>query len=119
MNETIKQNTARWTSLGGFMAAVGASLCCAGPLVLLSLGISGAWISHLTALEPYRPIFIIAVCALFGWSGWQLFKPQSECAAETVCAQETTRGRRQKIFLILLIVAAALVASPYWLLWFY
>lgn len=35
------------------LAAVGASACCAGPLILLSLGIGGAWIGNLTALEPY------------------------------------------------------------------
>jgi MerT mercuric transport protein len=44
-----------WVSV---LAAVVGSLCCVAPLVLLTLGISGAWISRLTALEPYRPIFI-------------------------------------------------------------
>ena len=44
--------------IAAVIAAIGASLCCIGPLVLLALGISGAWISYLTALEPYRPIFI-------------------------------------------------------------
>jgi hypothetical protein len=42
----------------GALAAIVGSLCCVAPLVLLTLGISGAWISQLTALEPYRPIFI-------------------------------------------------------------
>ena len=41
--------------LGGLAAAIGASACCAGPLVLLLWGISGSWISHLTLLDPYRP----------------------------------------------------------------
>ena len=36
-------------------AAVGASLCCVAPLVLVSLGLGGAWLSTLTQLEPYRP----------------------------------------------------------------
>src|SRR5690554_1672995 len=42
----------------GAMAAIGASLCCLGPLLLLSLGIGGAWISGLTALQPFRPLFV-------------------------------------------------------------
>jgi mercuric ion transport protein len=46
------------------LAAIAGSLCCVAPLVLITLGISGAWISQLTALEPYRPIFIV-VMALF------------------------------------------------------
>jgi mercuric ion transport protein len=41
-------------------AAIGASLCCVVPLVLVSLGISGAWLASLTALEPYRPLFAMA-----------------------------------------------------------
>ena len=61
--------------IGGVMAAIGASLCCVGPFVLLSLGISGAWISSLTLLEPYRPVFIAVVLLLFGWAGWQMYRP--------------------------------------------
>lgn len=44
--------------VAGILAALGASACCLGPLVLIALGVSGAWISTLTALEPYRPFFI-------------------------------------------------------------
>ena len=47
--------------VGGIAAAIGAGLCCAGPLVLLLLGVSGSWIGNLTVLEPYRPIFILQV----------------------------------------------------------
>ncbi|MBI4487071.1 MAG: hypothetical protein HY655_13765, partial [Acidobacteria bacterium] len=35
----------------GGLAAILASTCCLGPLVLLMLGFSGAWIGNLTALE--------------------------------------------------------------------
>lgn len=42
----------------GGLAAILASACCLGPLVLIALGFSGAWIGNLTVLEPYRPIFI-------------------------------------------------------------
>ncbi|MBV1899226.1 MAG: mercury transporter, partial [Cycloclasticus sp.] len=42
--------------IGGVIAAIGAGLCCAGPFVLLLLGVSGSWIGNLTLLEPYRPI---------------------------------------------------------------
>jgi mercuric ion transport protein len=43
--------------LGG-LAAVLASSCCLGPLVLVLLDVSGAWISNLTRLEPDRPFFL-------------------------------------------------------------
>jgi hypothetical protein len=44
--------------LAGVATALAASICCIGPIVLLSLGIGGAWISSLILFEPYRPIFI-------------------------------------------------------------
>ena len=50
----------------GGLAAMLASTCCLGPLVLVALGVSGAWIGNLTLLEPYRPGFIsAALVALF------------------------------------------------------
>ena len=59
----------------GGLAATLASACCLGPLVLLSLGIGGAWIANLTALEPYRPLFIgLALLALF-FAGRRIFRP--------------------------------------------
>ena len=40
----------------GLAGAFLASACCIVPLVLVTLGISGAWIGNLTALEPYKPL---------------------------------------------------------------
>lgn len=48
--------------------AVGASVGCVAPLVLLTLGISGAWMSSLTALEPLRPVFIGLTLLFLGLS---------------------------------------------------
>lgn len=66
--------------IGGVIATVGAGLCCAGPFVLLLLGISGSWIGNLTLLEPYRPIFILIVIVLFGFAGWKVYRPVEDCA---------------------------------------
>ena len=63
----------------GGLAAVLASTCCLGPLVLVGLGFSGAWIGNLTVLEPYRPIFIGAalVALFFAWQ--RIFRPVDAC----------------------------------------
>lgn len=45
----------RGALFAGGLAAILASTCCLGPLVLVALGFSGAWIGNLTVLEPYRP----------------------------------------------------------------
>jgi len=57
----------------GAAAAFVGSLCCVAPLVLLALGISGAWISRLTALEPYRPIFVGVMLVFLGLAFRQLY----------------------------------------------
>ena len=74
----------------GGLAAVLASSCCLGPLVLVMLGFSGAWIGNLTALEPYRPAFIgVAVIALyFAWR--RIYRPVPNCAPGEVCALPAT-----------------------------
>ena len=69
--------------IGGVIAAIGAGLCCAGPFVLLLLGVSGSWIGNLTLLEPYRPIFILLVLALFGFAGWKVYRPVEDCEPGT------------------------------------
>ena len=45
--------------LVGGLASILASTCCLGPLVLVALGLSGAWIGDLTLVEPYRPLFLV------------------------------------------------------------
>ncbi len=41
----------------GLLGALLASSCCIVPLAFVTLGIGGAWMSNLTALEPYKPYF--------------------------------------------------------------
>ncbi|WP_222873573.1 mercuric transporter MerT family protein [Hankyongella ginsenosidimutans] len=59
-----------WLATGGLIGAVLASSCCVVPLVLVTLGVSGAWIGSLTALEPYKLFFVLVTLALLaGASG--------------------------------------------------
>ena len=99
--------------LGGLAAAIGASACCAGPLVLLLLGISGSWISHLTLLDPYRPIFIFVV----GFAGWKIHQPVENCADDEACAVPKVRTRRKAVFWFTPLLAFVFVTSNYWIIW--
>ena len=94
----------------GGIAAILASTCCLGPLVLLTLGISGAWIANLTALEPYRPMFIgLAVLALV-FSYRQIFRPAAACQPGEVCAVPHVRATYKALFglvVVLLLIAAS------------
>src|SRR5712691_11487026 len=85
--------------LGG-LATVLASICCLGPLVLVSIGISGAWIGNLTVLEPYRPIFIgTALVALF-FAYRRIFRPAQACTQGEVCAVPQVERAYKIIFWI-------------------
>lgn len=91
--------------LAGGITAILASTCCLGPLVLVALGFSGAWIGNLTALEPFRPIFIGAalIAMFFAWR--HIYRPAEACAAGDVCAVP----RVQTTYKVLFWVVAALV----------
>ena len=54
-----------WLGISTALAAIGASICCVGPLLLLSLGIGGAWVSTLTSMESVRPFFYLAYLGLY------------------------------------------------------
>lgn len=56
-----------WFATGGLIGAILASSCCIVPLVLVTIGVSGAWIGTLTALEPYKPLFAGATLIFSGW----------------------------------------------------
>jgi mercuric ion transport protein len=78
---------ARLMAFGGVMGAIAASTCCIVPLVLFSLGISGAWISNLVALEPYKPIFIVITAGFLGYGYWLVYQKPVACADGSPCAR--------------------------------
>lgn len=77
----------RLATVGGILAALGASSCCILPLVLFSLGVSGAWIGNLTALARYQPLFIAAAVAFLGFGFWRAYRRPAACAADGPCAR--------------------------------
>lgn len=88
----------RGALFAGGLAAILASTCCLGPLVLITLGFSGAWIGNLTMLESYRPIFIGAalVALFFAWR--RIFRPAPVCKSGEVCAIPQARSTYKLIF---------------------
>lgn len=78
----------RWYATGGLIGAVLASSCCIGPLILLTLGVSGAWIGNLTALEPYKPYFAAVALVFIGLGFHQVYvKPKKACTDDSYCAR--------------------------------
>ena len=68
---------------GGAIGAILASACCILPLVLFSLGIGGAWMSNLTMLKPYQPLFIAFTLVMLGIGFYTVYrKPSNTCRAD-------------------------------------
>lgn len=104
--------------LGASVAAIGASVCCVVPLVLLLAGISGAWISSLTALDEWRPWFSAATLACLGWAFWSVYGPNSRCSTDGVCVDPRVLGRRRRWLWVATVVIALLLLFPYYVSWF-
>lgn len=105
--------------VAGGIATVLASTCCLGPLVLISLGFSGAWIGNLTVLEPYQPIFTgVALVALF-FAGKRIWRPVTQCAPGEFCALPRVRRAYQMLFVVVCALLLAALVFPLIAHWFY
>jgi mercuric ion transport protein len=121
MPQTTAENRAveRGTLVAGGLAAILASTCCLGPLVLVTLGFSGAWIGNLTALEPYRPFLIAAALIALTFAGRRIFRPAEACAPGKACAVPQMRAAYKVIFWIVSALVLVALAFPYVLAFFY
>ncbi len=94
---------------GGLIAGLLASSCCLLPLLLVSAGVGGAWLSQLTALAPYQPLFLTAAAALLGLGFWRVYGRRQVCADNQSCATPGSAVRTKT--LLWLGVAAVLAAA--------
>ena len=101
------------------LSAIGASVFCVGPLVLLALGVSGAWIGSLTALEPYRAIIIGLTLLFLGFAFHRLYLALSACSLGSPCANPRVLKRQRLTFWIVTWLVLGLVAVPWFAPLFY
>jgi len=101
------------TLAAGGLAAVLASTCCLGPLVLVSLGLGGAWVSNLTVLEPFRPWFLGAalIALFFAWR--RIYRPAVACKPGEVCAVPATRRAYKVIFWVVVALVGVGLGFPF------
>ncbi len=103
-----QEKAGRLPLIGGAIAAIAASLCCLGPLVLVMLGVSGAWIGNLAVLEPFRPWFLTAavIAMFFAWKKIYRAPAAAACTPGSLCAMPQTN----RIYKLLFWIVAALIA---------
>jgi mercuric ion transport protein len=82
------QSKQRLMAAGGLVGALAASSCCILPLVLFSLGVSGAWIGNFTRLAPYQPYFLAVTTGCLGYGYWLVYRSTKlACADGDACAR--------------------------------
>jgi mercuric ion transport protein len=115
-----KPERTSWIAAVALIGAGLASACCVVPLVLVTLGISGAWIANLTALEPYKPYVATITLVLLGYGFWHVyFKPKPPCEEGSYCAKpQSARLTKTLLWIGLAIVIVALTLD-WWAPWFY
>ncbi|MBD3670919.1 MAG: mercury transporter MerT [Gammaproteobacteria bacterium] len=103
---------ARRSLLLATLAAMGASACCAGPLILLGLGISGSWIGNLSLMEPLRPYFIAITVIIFALAYRKLYRVKQDCDIDAPCADTTNIRKQRRVFWISLALAVLIITFP-------
>lgn len=103
------------TLIGGALAAIAASACCLGPLVLVSLGIGGAWISNLTLLEPFRPVLIALALACLALAYRKIYRGSAaeNCQPGSLCAMPQTSTRYRNLFWLVSSLVLVALVYPY------
>ena len=77
---------------GSVVTALVATSCCVLPFALFTAGITGAWMGHLRALEPYQPYFLgLALACLAGGFYAVYGKPKAEACEGGYCARPASR----------------------------
>jgi mercuric ion transport protein len=95
---------------GGLLGALAASSCCILPVVLFSLGVSGAWIGNFTQLAPYQPYFVAATLVFLGTGYWLVHRASKRVCAEGEACARPLPNRWVEIALVVatILVGAAL-----------
>ncbi|MBA3667424.1 MAG: mercuric reductase [Sphingomonas sp.] len=100
-------------TLGGLAAAFGVAACCALPLLLISLGLSTAWLGEVASVAaPNRaPLLAFAALALAGGAIllWRQQRHAANCGPNGVCAPLAVRV----LTLVGLIVGVLLLIAGY------
>ena len=104
----------RRTIVGVIVAALAASVCCVGPLVLLGLGVGGAWVGNLTALEPFRPYLMALTFGVLGYAFYKIYKPKPDvCEPGSYCANPKSDKINKVTLWISTIFVLGILSVPY------
>lgn len=82
-SDTVRGRIA--AAIASLLAGLAASSCCLLPVILLTLGVGGAWIGTLVRLAPLQPYFIATTVACLGIGCWLVYRSRVACAHDATC----------------------------------
>lgn len=103
---------------GSVLTALAIASCCLLPFILLSAGIGGAWAGSLTALAPYKPIFLGTAAVLLAYGFYRVYRTTKQaCAPDGSCAPRASRWATHALWIAAILIVTAIVFEffePYW-----
>ena len=104
----------RLSLAGAVIGAIAASACCLGPLLLVALGVGGAWASRLRAVEPFRPLFLALSITLLAFAFYRAYaRAGTSCGADGSCEPPRTRRISRAVLWVVAVLVVGLLAFPY------
>ncbi len=100
---------------GGLLGALAMSSCCVMPVLLFSLGATGAWIGALASLYQYKWIFLLITAGFLAGGFYMVYRkrPAVECAPGTYCAIPLSDRINKIVLWLASVLALVAFAFPY------
>lgn len=94
------------------LSALGASACCAGPLLLALLGFSGATAARLESLEAFQPFFAGLTLVFIGLAFHRLYVKPRRCESGPICELNPVAKRQRATFWLVVGFIGSLALLP-------
>jgi mercuric ion transport protein len=105
--------------VGGVLSAIGATACCFGPLLLVTLGFSGVWAARMQGLATFTPLFACITFLFIGSAFHRLYVRPRQCAPGDVCEMPAVLHRQRIAFWVVVALIAFMAAFPLFADYFY
>jgi len=101
---------------GGALGALAMSSCCILPLVLFSLGITGAWIGNLAALYSYKLYFLVPTVGFLAGGFYLAYRKHKAAACESdgYCGMPISNRVNKAVLWASTVLVLAALAFPYY-----
>ena len=109
-----KSGRAGLLATGGLLAALGVSSCCVLPVLFVSVGLGGAWLSNLVALSAYQPIFIALAVGFLGAGFYYVYRKRSQvCEVGSSCATPKSNHLVKSLLWVATVFVITGIIFPY------